>query len=103
VIGRLLEVGKDLRLHARVQGSRSDNFLEQSCIHPTGAGAGNQQAARSQQLESQQVDILIAAGRLLGLGGGRGNLGGSSTIRSKERASSRNLRRSWKISPSRTV
>jgi hypothetical protein len=28
VIGRLLEVGKDLGLHAGVQGSRGNNLLE---------------------------------------------------------------------------
>ena len=75
MIGRLLEVGQDLGIHAGIQGSRGDDLLEQGRIHPAGAGTGDQQAARAQQLEGQQVDILVAAGGLLGLGGGRGELG----------------------------
>jgi len=34
MIGRLLEVGKNLRLHARVQGSRGNNLLERAASTP---------------------------------------------------------------------
>jgi len=58
----------DLRLHTRIQGSPGDDFLEQGRVHAAGAGEGDQDPTWTQQLECQQVDILVAARCLLGLG-----------------------------------
>src|SRR5512138_96308 len=65
----------DLRLDACVQRRARDDLLEQTCVDASGAGEGDQPPARSQQLERQQVDVLVAARGSFGLCGGWRELG----------------------------
>ena len=58
VIGAGVQVMHDLRIHAGIQRRAGDDLLEQVFADAAGAGIGEQQAARSEQLEGQQVDVL---------------------------------------------
>ena len=71
----LIEPADDLRVHAGIQRSVGDDLLEESRIDPAGAGKGHQHTPGPQQLEPQQVDILVAAGGFLRLGGRGSKLG----------------------------
>ena len=65
----------DLRLHARIQGGRGDDFLEQAGINSARTRESDQDPAGTQEFEGQQVDILVAAGGFSGLGGRGGEFG----------------------------
>ena len=49
----------DLRIHAGIQCSARDDLLKQVFADAAGAGVGGEQAARSQQFEAEQVDVLV--------------------------------------------
>ena len=75
MIGAGVQVMDDLRIHAGIECSAGDDFLEQVCADAAGAGVGGEQTARPEQLEAEKVDVLVAARGFFGERGGGGELG----------------------------
>ena len=75
VIGRRREVADDGRVGTGVECGAGDDLAEQRRVDAARAGERRQQAAGAQQFERQEVDVLVRARGLLGVLGGRGELG----------------------------
>jgi len=75
MIGAGVQVMHDLRIYAGIECSAGDDLLEQVLADAAGAGVGGKQAARPEQFEAEQVDVLVAARGLFGERGGGGELG----------------------------
>src|SRR5574344_1916924 len=57
----LPEAPDDLGFAVGVQGSVRDDFLEQAHFHEAGTTEGREDSARSEKLDREQVDVLVAA------------------------------------------
>ena len=55
----------DLRISAAIRRRISDNLLKQIHLHQPGTGKGEEQAARTRQLEGEQIDVFITPVRPL--------------------------------------
>src|SRR3989338_7703496 len=75
MIGAGVQVMDDLRVHPGIECGTGDDLLEQVFADAAGAGVGGEQAARPEQLEGEQVDVLVAARGFFGERGGGGELG----------------------------
>jgi hypothetical protein len=69
-----VQVMHDLRIHAGIERGAGDDLLEQVIADTAGAGVGAEQAARPEQLEAEQVDVLVTARSFFGEGCGGGEL-----------------------------
>ena len=75
MVGAGMQMMDDLRIHAGIERGAGDDLLEQVFADTAGAGVGGEQAARPEQFEGEQVDVLLAARGLFGERGGGGELG----------------------------
>ena len=75
MIGAGVQIMHDLRIHAGIKCGAGDDLLEQVCADAAGAGVGGEQAARPEQLETEQVDVLVTARGFFGESGGGCELG----------------------------
>ena len=66
----LAEKADDLRFSMGVKSSISDDLLEEESRHKPGAGKGEEDSSLSEQLESEEVDILVPAARPFDLAAG---------------------------------
>ncbi len=65
----------DARSAAGVEGGAGDDLLEQFEADAAGAGVGHHQAARGEQLEALQVDVLVGAAGGVGVARAGGEFG----------------------------
>ena len=65
----------DTGFHTGIQGCGGDDFLKQGSVYSPRAGERDQDSPGAQKFKGQQVDILVAAGSLISLCGGGGELG----------------------------
>ena len=63
------------RLASGINGSRSDDFLKQLQPDPTGTGIAHQQSPRTQEPETEDIDILVGTRGPLGMCSGGRKLG----------------------------
>src|SRR5574344_316453 len=61
VVRRLSEAPDDLGFAVGVQCGVRDDFLEQAHFHKSGTAEGREDSARSEELDREQVDVLVAA------------------------------------------
>ncbi len=74
MVGSLLEMLENARLHAGIQGGRGGFLLEQGRVHSAGAGEGDQHPARAKEFEGKQFNVLISPGGPRRLGSSREQL-----------------------------
>ena len=66
----LAKKADDLRFSMRVKSRISDNLLEEERRHKPGAGKSEKESSLPKQLESEEVDVLVSAARLLDVAAG---------------------------------
>src|SRR5436190_21975381 len=67
MIGGLGEAANDLGFAPGVEGGIRDDFLEEVGWDEAGTGEGEEDAARPEEFEREQVDVFVAARRALNL------------------------------------